>query len=549
MDLQDREYDDYRPDEVSIKPLISTFWQYRRAIGLVVAATTVLFLLIVLVLFIRTPVERMATLGFRPTFDGADSGKYPNGTLFSSADIISTPVLSEVFAANDLQRFGSFQDFKNSVFVVQSNPEIDVLSYEYQTKLSDTKLNPVDRVRIEEEFRKKRESLPVGYSLNLRRTERATRMPSELTGKILHDILATWARLAAERKGVLKYNIPVLSKNIVSPASFQTEDYIVIADIIRSKIHRTLQNIDELAKIPGAAVARTSKDQISLAEIRANLEDVSRFKVQPLIGMIRSTGLTRDRALAILYLENQLLQSRLESDEAAGRVRTLQNSLSQYMQEGRQVMAPGPGQAEKGGGTSAAAGGVQAMIPQFGESFLDRLTQMANQNTDVRFRQDLTERVIEEGVKAVGLEKDTAYYTDLIAALKTGGVRRPSAEMPGDQASTAELVKARAAEALSDLVRSLDQINEIYTEISAHNLNPSTLLYTVTRPFTLTTTHALSLRTMAMAGLLVLVLTSLLASAAALAHAYIRKEIVRAPAAAAAGEPASTASKEPATVA
>jgi hypothetical protein len=522
---------DDRSHEISLKPLIQRLYSNRNRLVTAVAASMLLFGVVALAQFLRAPVERIATLQFRPLFEGADKAEYPNGTPFSSADILATPVLTQVFEANQLERFGTFRGFKSALFVVQSNPEIDLLSYEYQSKLSDAKLTPVDRARIEEEFRKKRESLPVGYTLSFRRREGASRMPQDLMSKVLDDVLSTWAAQAAERRGVLKYNVSVLSKNILQQGALETEDYIVIVDILRSKILRTLENIDVIAALPGAAVMRTKEGNVSLAEVRANLEDVLRFKVQPLIGLIRSTGLSKDPELAILYLENQLFQNKLEANQATGTVQTLQASLRQYMQEGQSVGGQ-PMAGEQQAGQSPIPGmGVPAMIPQFGESFLDRLTQMATQNSDIEFRQDITERVIEEGVKAVALEKDTSYYEDLLGALRGTLRRGGTPEQMEVRGRAGERVQAKAKETLADLMRALDQVNAIYTDLSAHNLNANALLYQVTAPFTVRTTRAVSLQTLAIAGLLVFILATVLSAAGVLAYGYMRREIIDAPAA------------------
>jgi hypothetical protein len=539
------EFDD-RSDEFSLKPFLQTLYSHRHKIVALVAASMLLFGVVALARFLRAPVESTATLHFRPLFRdspwrglkpqaGRHQGaveaetRYPNGTPFSSADILATPVLTQVFEANQLERFGTFRDFRSALFVVQSNPEIDLLSYEYQSKLSDAKLTPVDRARIEEEFRQKRDSLPVGYALSFRRSEGATRMPQELLSKVLDDILSVWAAQAAERRGVLKYDVSVLSKNILTQGSLETEDYVVVVDILRSKIRRTLANIDEIAALPGAALMRTGQEQVSLAEVRANLEDVLRFKVQPLIGLIRSTGLSKDPELSILYLEHQLSQSRLEANQAAGQVRTLQDSLRQYMQQGQTVAGEqSPGGPRAGSGQGSL--NVPAMIPQFSESFLDRLIQMTAENNDVEFRQEFIERVTKEGLKAVALEKDAAYYDDLIGALR-GALREEGRTVRSEvRQRAAEVVKAKAAETVTDLTRALDQVNAIYTDLSAHNLNPGTLLYAVTQPFRVSTTRTLGLRALAIAGLLVFILATILSAAVVLAYGYIRREIIAAPA-------------------
>ncbi len=115
---------DVYDDEISLQPLLRTLWSYRQVIGLAVAGVMGIFVVAMLAAYVFLPVERLGTLEFRLLFEGAGQGQYPNGTPFSSAEITSSPVLTEVFEMNDLDRYGSYEDFKNSIFVLQSNPEL-----------------------------------------------------------------------------------------------------------------------------------------------------------------------------------------------------------------------------------------------------------------------------------------------------------------------------------------------------------------------------------------------------------------------------------------
>ena len=324
-------YDVYN-DEISLQPLLKTLWSYRQVMSLAMAGVMGIFVVAMLAVYVSQAVERLGTLGFRLLFEGASQGQYPNGTLFSSAEITSSPVLTEVFETNDLKRYGSYEDFKNSIFVLQSNPELELLSYEYQAKLAASGLSPVDRASIEEEFQTRRDSLTdPQFSLTLREDARVARMPPSLVGKVLDDTLATWARQADERKGALRYKIPVFSKNILRRDLIETEDYITGIDILRAQVRRIIANIDEIATLPGAAVIRLDDGRTSLAEIRVNLEDVLRFQIQPLVGMIRMTGLSRDPESLGRYIDDQLFQISLERAEAETRVAAVQASLRAYM--------------------------------------------------------------------------------------------------------------------------------------------------------------------------------------------------------------------------
>ena len=61
----------------------------------------------------------------------------------------------------------------------------------------------------------------------MRRDDRVVTMPPSLVNKVLDDTLATWARQAAERKGALLYEIPVLSKNILTREGTEREDTLI----------------------------------------------------------------------------------------------------------------------------------------------------------------------------------------------------------------------------------------------------------------------------------------------------------------------------------
>jgi hypothetical protein len=242
-------------DQISLKPMFEVLWAYRQTLrnGLLIAAAAVAVLLVAA--WFLVPADRFGTLHFRVLFEGADQGRYPNGTPFSSSEVVATPVLDEVYKANDLQRYMDFTSLKKSMFALESNPELELLSYEYQTKLSDPKLTPVDRARIEDEFRKKLESLKSAeFSLNLRRSERMKKLPASLVTKVLDDTLSEWARQAREQKGALKYDIAVFSGNILQRDVVRNEDYIIAVDILRTKVSKILTNIDLISKVPGAAL-------------------------------------------------------------------------------------------------------------------------------------------------------------------------------------------------------------------------------------------------------------------------------------------------------
>jgi hypothetical protein len=507
---------DYADDEISLKPYFETLWGYRRVIAATVVSVVTLYLVGVLLVLLIAPVERLGSIQFRLLFDGAEKGEYPNGTSFSAAEIVAGPVLTEVFKVNDLQRFGKYEDFQESVFVLQSNLDLDLLAYEYRARLADTKLSPVDRARLEEEYRRKRDALidPV-YTISMRRQERLKTLPRDLMNKVLLDVLSTWAKQADERKGATTYHIDVLSPSILQRSMLDQEDYLVAIDIMRAKTSRVLATIDEIDKLPGAKTIRVGADRVTLAEVRAALEDVVRFKLEPLLGLIRSEGITKNSRALLLYASNQLFQLRQEQQESLAMVQALQASVREFSTEVG-VPAGEAGGSARGSGGPTGGGGV---TPQIDQSFLDRIMGLSTAREEFEYRREITDRVIRVSERMASRAREAAYYDDLAKELRASTARAVGSS------ETVALIKSRSAEAYTEIVKGIEQTALIYRELSTLNLNPSSTVFAVTSPFVQQTQRSLTLRTVVLYLVLVLMLTLVLAPIGCLIHHAFRRPV------------------------
>ena len=515
----DVEEADHTYDVISLRPYFETLWSYRRVIAASVVGVGVFYLVAVLLLFLISPTERLSSVPFRLLFDGAEKGEYPNGTLFSTSEIVAGPVLTEVFKIDDLQRFGKYEDFKDTMFVLQSNLDLDLLGYEFQARLADTRLTPVDRSRIEEEFRRKREALvdPV-YSLNMRRHERLTTMPRDLVNKVLLDVLAVWAKQADERKGATKYNVDVLSPGILQRQMLDQEDYLVAIDIMRAKTARVLATLDEIEKLPGAKALRIGEERLSVADVRAGLQDVIRFKLEPLMGLIRSEGITKNSRALSQYAANQLFQLHQEQLESAARVQALQASVREFSDQG--ALSGG----DAGTGAPSPGGSARGTIaPQLDQSFLDRLMGLSVAKDQFEYRRKITDRVIIASEVAAAKAREAAYYEDLARELRTSSGRTVGSP------ETVAFIKTRSAQAFDEIVHGIEKTAAIYKDLSAQNLNPSSTVFAVTGPFTEQTQRSLTLRTVMLYLVLILMITIIVVPIGCLIHHAFR---VRRPAAA-----------------
>jgi len=507
-------------DEISLRPLVRTLWQYRQIIATWTILLAAIFLVGSIFIYVFQPADRQASMEFRLIFDGANNGHYPNSLPFDRSEIIATPILTEVYESNELERYCTYGQFQNGLFILESNRELDLLGFEFQTKLGDSRLTPVDRANLEEEFRQRREALQVPqYVITFLRPIGLTTIPDELMGKVLDDILSEWADQAVTRRGVLNYQTSLYTTTLLSQ-ELAVGDHIVRADILRGKINRFLINLIELETLPGISVVRVGVNRISLPEIRANLEDLLHYFLNPLTAHLWSNGLSSDANLLQSYVDNRLFDSEADFLEAEQKIRSREQALGAYVSTGGVVN--GMGNEGRVSADSSQQSAMPALITQFGDSFLDRLISMAGATEDVQYRQQLTNLVIESKDEIGVLQRERAYYS------RMNNILEPILRSGRQVDLSPELVREadnRFLEILDGVVENVEQANAVYEEVSAQNLNPRTTLFTITGPFTVGTVFGVTPGTLAINSVIALVVCFMFLPLICLMHNYFRQHI------------------------
>ena len=124
------------PDEVSIVGLMTPLWSHRRLLVVTTIAMTGLAIAFSGIHYLSQPVRWTASVEFRPTFEGAAAGKYPNLLPFSPSDIIDPSVLDQVFDTNKIQDFCPRNDFRSAFFVELRSSELQLIDSDYQARPS-----------------------------------------------------------------------------------------------------------------------------------------------------------------------------------------------------------------------------------------------------------------------------------------------------------------------------------------------------------------------------------------------------------------------------
>ncbi|HEV7921245.1 MAG TPA: hypothetical protein VGR02_10705 [Thermoanaerobaculia bacterium] len=515
---------DHHADRVAVEPetpisvshLVHTLRAYAPVILLSLAALAIGYLILAVALYIASPSQRITMQQFRLDFEGAQKGEYPNGVKFSPSEVVATPILLKVFEANDLGRFQKFTDFSRSVFVLESNPAFERLAADYTARLADPKLTPIDRERIQREWEAKRDSISKNdYSVNYVRTGQGT-IPETLVRKTLVDILNTWADYVTREQHVLEYKLAVLSPEVVEIPNANEGDVVVTLQVLRSKIGRVMANIDDLQDIPGADLVRTTNDKMSLEEIKVRLDEILRFRVEPLVDVARSSGMVSNPTATVRFLETQLAYDKRRLTAVQAQADAARQSLAVYAQNGRSggetaTVAEGTGRNAPGGGTSA-----EGVTPQLSDTFLDRLVNLTSQVYDVKYRQKVAEEYGRLQNQVVPLQAAVAYDEEILTQF-----RNPS----GTSGVNGAQVREQIAATQNDFRLLVQKVNEIYRMVS-RNLNPAGELFAMTQPPITRVERSANLGKLALYGLLFLLLSLPLIIVLCLLHNRIRQEEV-----------------------
>ncbi|MGE3341946.1 MAG: hypothetical protein AB7L71_00820 [Vicinamibacterales bacterium] len=485
-------------------------WDRRRMVAAGLAVVTLLYFVAASVAYTRAPSNLSAQVEVRFTFEGADRRQYPNGTPFSRADLLNTSVLAEVYRINDLERYLPFEQFRESLFVFESNVALELLGYEYQARLSDTRLPPVERSRIETEFKQKRDSQSVPQIfLRFILPEQRASIPRPVVEKVLNDILVEWATQVQTQQGHLLFQLDLLTPNVVRQDTINTKTSLIRYDLLRRHVGRTLAQLSTVGQLPGASTIRVGTERLSLTDLSTNLADLLEFQLNPLMRRGLTSSLTpSDVQFNVLYLQDRLLELQRTRQTAETRRTQLQAALEAFAADERPAGGPG----------GDATGSVST---QLSDSFLDRLIDLAGQSGAMEYRRSLTDRIIQAGEQALAVDQDIAFYQESLRLLREGGGRtRSDAPPPEDVSKAFDEIQAKVIETLT-------LTGEAYERISQAALNPNGTLYSVVGPFSVSTVPGVSLRPILVVWAGVVLLSFVLLSAAALAHAAWRRRQAR----------------------
>ncbi|HUJ14749.1 MAG TPA: hypothetical protein VLV86_25345 [Vicinamibacterales bacterium] len=500
---------------VSIAHVLNVLRAYRHAIVLCIGVVAIAAAIGLITIYLLSPSQHITALPFRLEFQGATDGHYPNGLKFSPTDIVTPPILLKVYEANELSRYNTYNGFAQSIFLLEANRAYEALAAEYQARLSDPRLTAIDRERIQKEFEMKSDTINKNeYSINYIRPRGIGVIPESLVRKVLLDILNGWAAYEVQDQHVLDFRVTVLSPRIVDDPAIDSSDTIAAIQVLRSKIYRVLDNIQDIKKLPGAELAKTSRDPMSLEEIRIRLEEIVRFDLEPLVGEIRDARLIRNPSMTLQFLQNQLAYDQRQLQSARDRAETARVALAAYTNDQRTFAVPGSSVSPE---VRGATGPGETVMPQLSDTFIDRLLSLTTLSVDRQYREKLLDDYTTAARAAIPMEQSVAYDQQLLDE-----IRRPPA---GNTAIDPPSINRQLSASRQQVREMIANVNELYHIIS-HNMNPSTQLFAMTAPATIHVERGMSAGRTLLFYILIVLLSIPVILFACLVHHRVREEEV-----------------------
>jgi hypothetical protein len=323
-------------------------------------------------------------------------------------------------------------------------------------------------------------------------------------------VLREWADYVSREQHVLTYRVPVLSPDMVASTSIEDSNLIISTEVLRAKIMRIIANIDVLRALPSADLVR-STNNLSLNDIQIRLNDIVRFRLEPLIHGI-AAGQLDDRSTSLRFLETQLAYDERHLERQKQFADAALKTMAMY--SGQPKMPDDPATAIGAGQRRQERDEAEIVIPQISDTFFDRLLQITSNSVDREYRQRLADRYRDAAEMVASLEQAVEYDRSVLALVRGtgsgGGVTRESVQ---------QQIGATRQEVRQFVV----QIHQIYKALSA-NLNPSTELITLTGAPTTRIERTLSIKRIALYGLLTLFIAFPIILFACLVHNRIREE-------------------------
>jgi len=392
-------------DEIDLRDIVLPLWQAKWRILL----WGVLFALVIGVYQlggIALDKSDKAQMQVHFNFTGASSGIYPNKTQFSPLELVSDPVLSEVYSRHfDGVTYTEFTQALTLTpsFVGAGELEQVITNLAAQDKgLSVTEFN--DAVSAYSKGLTSQSKTNATMTLDLSLVNGNLSKASA----ILTDIVDTWATQAISVRGVLNLNKPAIQSQIIT----MTDDELLIKVNILSDTHQLLADtVRSYNTDPQLRAISDPSSSLTLADLSHLLSTEGKYKIAILKELIIKSGIGMDNAVWYEgFREARLGKLERERDSLERMVTVYDDALAQFNQQQDLQAQPNPMQAQSS---------TQIYSPQYSNDLVNSLLQLGSKMADPEYRKHLLEEKIKLSSKLQLVITEIEFYQSANASTQS----------------------------------------------------------------------------------------------------------------------------------
>ena len=392
-------------DEIDLRDIVLPLWQAKWRILL----WGVLFALVIGVYQlggIALDKSDKAQMQVHFNFTGASSGIYPNKTQFSPLELVSDPVLSEVYSRHfDGVTYTEFTQALTLTpsFVGAGELEQVITNLAAQDKgLSVTEFN--DAVSAYSKGLTSQSKTNATMTLDLSLVNGNLSKASA----ILTDIVDTWATQAISVRGVLNLNKPAIQSQIIT----MTDDELLIKVNILSDTHQLLADtVRSYNTDPQLRAISDPSSSLTLADLSHLLSTEGKYKIDILKELIIKSGIGMDNAVWYEgFREARLGKLERERDSLERMVTVYDDALAQFNQQQDLQAQPNPMQAQSS---------TQIYSPQYSNDLVNSLLQLGSKMADPEYRKHLLEEKIKLSSKLQLVITEIEFYQSANASTQS----------------------------------------------------------------------------------------------------------------------------------
>jgi len=286
----------YADDEIDLRELVRAIWATRVPVVAAVLLFAAIFWVVVGLLGAKQGVTYNWDALVQFSFTGVNDGEYPDGSPFSSADLLSPVVLRRVYEANDIAEYElSRADFSEALSISAHAPNREFVVQRFRNQLERDRLSSAEIQELEEQFRSALDKASRGQarlSLTLRAGPLPTggMLPEAVARKVLLDIPRVWAQYMTEEVGVFATDISLYSIDVLESSVLTSMDFLVAYDVLKDKFSLLSHNIEQLAELPNSANVRDPETDYRLSDIRALASELEEFVLEDTLSPTLATS-------------------------------------------------------------------------------------------------------------------------------------------------------------------------------------------------------------------------------------------------------------------